>query len=80
MEPYKNLNGDSGVVRYELNKGAITVQFSNGWLYEYTNASAGSDAIATMQRLAAAGRGLSGFISTTVHNRYSRKIPPETDR
>jgi hypothetical protein len=80
LESYKNLNGNSGIVCYELSEGAILVEFSNGWLYEYTNASAGRDAIATMHRLAAAGRGLSGFISTTVHDRYSRKTPRETDR
>lgn len=74
VERYKNLSGDSGVVRYQLSEGAILVQFSDGSLYEYTNESAGNNAIATMHRLAVAGRGLSSFISTAVREKYSRKI------
>jgi hypothetical protein len=74
MDRYKNLSGESGVERYQLGEGSILVQFSNGSLYEYTNASAGGDAIATMHRLAVVGRGLSSFISTSVREKYSRKI------
>jgi hypothetical protein len=74
VQRYKNLSGDSGVVRYQLREGAVLVQFSDGSLYEYTNESAGGDAIATMHRLAVAGRGLCSFISTTVREKYSRKI------
>jgi hypothetical protein len=75
VERYKNLSGDSGVVQYQLSEGTILVQFSDGSLYEYTNESAGGNAIAAMHRLAVAGRGLSSFISTTVSKKYSRKIP-----
>jgi hypothetical protein len=74
MERYKNLNGNSSILRYQLSDGSIRVQFSDGSLYEYTNESAGGSAIATMRRLAAAGRGLCSFISSTVRKRYSRKI------
>ncbi len=74
MERYKNLSGDSGVVQYQLSEGAILVQFTDGSLYEYTDESAGGNEIATMHRLAVAGRGLSSFISTTVRKNYSRKI------
>ena len=74
MERYKNLSGDSGVVQYQLSEGAILVQFSDGSLYEYTNQSAGGNAIATMHHLAVAGRGLNSFLSTTVRKKYSRKI------
>ena len=74
VERYKNLSGDSGVVQYQLREGAILVQFLNGSMYEYTNESAGAEAISTMHQLAAAGRGLSSFISTNVRERYWRRI------
>jgi hypothetical protein len=74
VERYKNLGGDSNVVQYELSPGAILVQFGDGSVYEYTNQSAGSSSIATMHRLAAAGRGLNSFISTAVRKKYSRKL------
>lgn len=74
MERYKNLGGDSGVTAFELGAGSIVVQFKDGWKYEYTNQSAGANAVATMHRLAAAGQGLNSFISTTVRKGYSRKF------
>lgn len=74
MDHYKNLSGDSGVLAYEISPGTIIVQFNNGWKYEYTDHSAGTTAIATMHRLARAGRGLSGFISANVRDAYARKF------
>lgn len=74
MESYRNLSGESGVVAYELLPSAIVVQFNNGWKYEYTERSAGASAVATMHRLARAGRGLSGFISMNVRDAYTRKF------
>jgi hypothetical protein len=74
MHPYRNLSGSSGVVAYELAAGSITVEFQDGWKYDYTEASAGPDAVATMHRLAKAGQGLSTFISTSVRAAYTRKF------
>ena len=74
MERYRNLSGNSGVFAYELSAGRIVVQFNDGWKYEYTNRSAGSETVSTMHRLARAGRGLSGFISAHVREGYSRKF------
>jgi len=74
MTRYGNLSGDSGVTAYELAPGRITVQFQDGWKYEYTTRSAGAADVETMHRLAQAGRGLSTFISTTVRHRYARKF------
>jgi hypothetical protein len=73
VERYKRLNGDSGVVAYEIGADSITVLFTNGWHYLYTKRSAGAANIAQMQRLARAGRGLSTFISQSVHDRFARK-------
>lgn len=74
MERYGNLSGDSGVVAYEIGRGSITVEFREGHAYLYTNASAGANNVAEMQRLARTGRGLSGFIARVVQNGYARKL------
>lgn len=73
VERYKRLSGDSGVVAYEIGDGSIMVLFDNGWHYLYTRRSAGAANIAQMHRLARAGRGLSTFISQSVHDRYECK-------
>jgi len=74
MEHYKNLSGDSGVVAYAIRRGAIVVQFVNKSAYLYTDASAGADHIAEMQRLAKAGRGLSTYISQVVRDDYAEQL------
>jgi hypothetical protein len=74
MQRYKNRGGDSGVVAYAIDTGSITVQFRGGDRYLYTDASAGAENIAQMQRLARLGRGLCSYISQVVKNRYERKL------
>ncbi len=74
MQPYANLSGNSGVVAYEIRADSVIVEFTDGWLYSYTYRSAGADNIERMKELAASGRGLSGFISTTVRNDYATKF------
>ncbi|BBJ98579.1 hypothetical protein Xcc1_43090 [Xanthomonas campestris pv. campestris] len=76
LQRYGNRDGDSGVVAYAVTTGAIAVQFRSGETYVYTDASAGAEAIATMQRLAADGRGLSTYISQYVRERYAGKLEP----
>jgi hypothetical protein len=73
MERYKNIDGDSGVAGYESGADFIRVQFSDGAVYLYTYASAGSQAIEQMKAQAAAGRGLNAFINTTVKKSYASK-------
>lgn len=63
MRRYGNLSGDSGVIAYELGPATIVVEFQGGEKYEYTGQSAGVAVVATMQRLAESGRGLSTFIA-----------------
>jgi D-serine deaminase-like pyridoxal phosphate-dependent protein len=72
MKAYKNLSGTSGVIAYEIGEGSITIQF-NTQTYLYTNQSAGAANIQRMHALAEAGRGLGGFINTSVKNSYARK-------
>ena len=71
MERYQNLNGNSGVYSYEIGEDRITVQFTDGTVYVYTNASAGSQNISKMKKMAVSGRGLNSFINTTVKKRYA---------
>ena len=74
MQRYANLGGDSGVTHFEIGSDCITVRFSDGSEYEYTNASTGPPWIAEMQRLALEGQGLNSFISRVVKKAFSRRI------
>jgi hypothetical protein len=74
MERYQNHNGDSGIVAYEILEQAIIVQFKNGGKYLYSYASAGSDCIEQMKKLALKGRGLNTFITLNAHHKYERKL------
>lgn len=74
MPIYANHGGNSGVSSYEIGDGSITVTFTTGATYLYTNASAGAGNIAQMQALAAAGQGLNSFISRYVRKGYASKL------
>lgn len=74
MIRYKNLEGHSGVTGYEINDNGIRVEFNHDAVYEYTYASAGKRVIERMKRLAAAGKGLSTYISRTVKEKFERKL------
>lgn len=74
MERYKNIGGDSAVSAYQIEQGAITVQFKDGSVYLYNNQSAGIANLAEMQRLATVGQGLNSFISRVVRKGYAQKL------
>jgi hypothetical protein len=68
VQRYANRSGKSGVAAFECGDGSIVVEFvakgtEGGQRYRYTVRSAGRSAIAKMQRLAAAGSGLSTYIA-----------------
>lgn len=73
MKRYKNLAGDAGVTAYDIGGDSIDVQFGDEWVYKYTYESAGRSNVEHMKKLAAAGRGLSTFISTVVKDGYASK-------
>lgn len=73
MERYANLSGNSAVIAFEIEQGAITVQFDSGWLYLYNGTSTSPMNIQEMQGLARAGRGLNSFIVRVVKKGYARK-------
>lgn len=74
MQLYSNVNGDSGVVSYEIGAGSITVRFERGGVYLYTDASAGPHHITEMQRLAQAGHGLNTYINRHVRHKFAEKL------
>jgi hypothetical protein len=74
MEIYKNLSKVSGVKAYELGSDSITVEFGDGDVYRYTYQSAGRENVEQMKKLAVAGKGLNGFISREVKERYAVKL------
>jgi len=85
MEPYKDIDGDSGVYAYEIGVDFIRVQFEDGGVYLYTYASAGSQNIERMKNLARTGtqRTLTGLVTrphpdpTTRCNRRATAHAPE---
>jgi hypothetical protein len=74
MEQYGNLGGNSGINAFEIGNGSIKVEFNDGSIYLYTNASAGSTNITIMHSLAMRGQGLNTFISKTVKKGYASKL------
>ncbi len=73
MEVYKNLDGNSAVVGFEIGSDSITVFFNDGAAYLYTYQSAGQDHIEQMKSLAQAGRGLNSYIMRYVRKNYASK-------
>ncbi len=74
MVKYKNLNGNSGVLEYEIKKEAIIVKFrDNPCTYFYTYEMPGETQVEEMKLLAISGLGLSTFISTHIGKRYAKK-------
>jgi hypothetical protein len=73
MHRYRNLEGHSGVLFYDIRQDGITVRFAGGGEYDYTYASTGRARVETMKALALAGRGLSTFISRYVREDYAAK-------
>lgn len=74
MKQYANLSGNSGVLAYETGPDWIDVKFRNGDTYLYTHDKPGALHVETMKRLAAAGKGLSGYISQNLQGKgYASK-------
>ena len=73
MLTYGNGSGRSGITAYEPIPGGIRVEFRQRAVYRYTNDSAGAENIDEMLRLAAAGKGLNGFINRVVCELYEQR-------
>lgn len=74
MRRYGNSSGKSGVSAYEIEERSVTIRFVTGETYVYTYRKPGKSAVEQMKKLAAAGKGLSTFISQEVKNRFDRKL------
>ena len=76
--PYKNLNGNSGIVAYEISDDAIDIEFEGGSVYTYTNSSVGNVCFHAMVALANAGMGLNAFINKYARSKYVNRTayPP----
>lgn len=73
MNRYKNLSGNSSISSYEIGDDRITVQYSDGMNYLYTNLKTGAHNIDQMKRLAVLGQGLNTYIHKHVKNLYEKK-------
>ncbi len=74
MPRYANVGGKSGVDWYDVSPSAITVTFGDGAVYRYDHTRPGRAAVDRMKVLAAAGRGLNGYINRVVRDRYARRL------
>ena len=76
MRRYANLDGESGVLGYELHEQSIDVYFRSGHRrgYRYSAVRPGLAHVREMQRLARAGRGLATYINQHVRENYERKL------
>lgn len=70
---YKDINGDSGVLAYEIGADFIDVQFKGtSKVYRYSYQSAGRESVERMKSLAKSGDGLNSFINNNVKYLYVR--------
>jgi len=74
LKRYGNLSGESGVEAYAFTPTSILVKFRDrDRPYEYSSTGrAGPRKVARMKTLAAAGRGLSTYISRYARDDYER--------
>jgi hypothetical protein len=79
LQAYGNRSGNSGVVAYALAADAVHVVFANDdKRYVYGLDLADAARLDEMQRLALAGRGLSGFISRQFRQPFAGRTVPLT--
>lgn len=70
MERYLDLDGDSGVIAYEIGDTYIKVKFGRTFkIYTYSYQSAGSNLVEDMKQLARSGDGLNSYIM-----KYAKKL------
>ena len=73
MQPYADINNDSGVSSYEINPTSIKVWFNRDVVsYTYSYSSAGEYHVEYMKKLAIAGNGLNHYINKNVKIDYER--------
>lgn len=73
MEKYKNLSGDSPIVEFEIGTDSISIKFKDGWIYIFNGVRPGALQVEKLKSLAAAGKGLSGYLSSNVGKNFFSK-------
>ena len=73
MTSSENLNGNSGVVAYEILRESLVVEFRHGGKYVYDYDSTGREHVEEMKVLALEGRGLATYINKNVRTLYAGK-------
>ena len=73
MRQYGGHARKHGVVRYNLHPDSIEVEFTSGWIYQFSYAKPGALRVERMKQLAEAGTGLSTFINKYVRTRYESR-------
>jgi hypothetical protein len=75
MTPYRNLNGNSNIVSFDIIEESIHVVFQSGAHrnYLYNHVRPGKAVVDKMKSLAAQGHGLNSYISTTVRSNFAKK-------
>ncbi len=74
MEIYLNRGGKSEVEGFEIGRDSITVYFTDGSGYRYTDQSAGAFNVQQMKQLAQEGRGLYAFIMFNARRSFAARI------
>ena len=73
MERYLDLNGDSGVISYEIGDAFIRVKFDRTFkIYTYSYHSAGIEKVERMKQLARTGDGLNSYIKLYANKLYEK--------
>jgi hypothetical protein len=72
---YANRSGEAGVELYAVEPKVLWVKFDRQPVpYPYSHRSAGRALVEQAKQLAEAGQGLTGFISTHMHELYDREL------
>jgi hypothetical protein len=74
MEQYRDLDGNSNVSAFEIERYSISVQFKDNSVYLYDYTKAGSVHVEQMKKLAAAGKGLNSYIMRHVSLLYTKRL------
>ena len=72
MKRYANISRNSGVLAYEIDSDSIEIKFIDGRVYRYSYNIPGKRYVEQMKILAKKGKGLSGYISKYVKDRYDK--------
>ncbi|GAM33087.1 hypothetical protein P23_3630 [Acinetobacter calcoaceticus] len=73
MERYLDLDGDSGILAYEIGETYIRVKFERTFkIYTYSYRSAGAIRVEEMKRLAKIGDGLNSYIKLNANTLYEK--------